>query len=72
MGQDEAQGRFEMYRRDWNDISINDPSSKADDARLGDDEDQWNFSGGGPIIKDSLWWYLGYSNRETLSTMKVL
>ncbi len=59
--------RLEMYRTDWNDISVGDPNTEDDDAQLGSDEDQWNFSGGGPLIKDHFWWYAGYTSREALT-----
>ncbi|MBN2134996.1 MAG: TonB-dependent receptor [Acidobacteria bacterium] len=59
--------RLEMYRKSWNDITYANPEIDTDDAQVGDSEDQWNFSGGGPLIEDFLWWYIGYTSRESLT-----
>jgi hypothetical protein len=52
--------RLEMTRVNWNDLSVKNPDTTADDVRQGIDNDAWWFSAGGPLYPDVLWWYFGY------------
>jgi hypothetical protein len=56
-----ALGRLEMWRMNWNDLSLNNPARTDDDTRAGRQGDVWNISGGGPLYPDMIWWYVGYS-----------
>jgi hypothetical protein len=62
--------RLDVFRANWNDISLNDPDRDDDDIRDGADEDSLDISGGGPILPDMLWWYLSYSSIEKLSNFQ--
>jgi hypothetical protein len=53
--------RLEMSRSTWNDISDSNPNTTSDDTRLGINLDDWNYTAGGPLYPDVLWWYLGYT-----------
>lgn len=55
-----ALARFELTRTLWNDISRSNPDSTADDTRKGNDKNAYNYSIGGPLYPDILWWYVGY------------
>ena len=62
-----ALARLEMNRLLWNDISENNPNITTDNTRTGAQGNVWNYSGGGPLYPDMIWWYVGYSDyaRET-------
>ena len=52
--------RFEMKRAAWNDVSERNPDREDDNRQLGSDDDQWDYTGGGPLYPDVLWWFVGY------------
>jgi hypothetical protein len=63
-----ALGRLEMTRVNWNDLSLLNPDSAADDRRQGADGDRKYYSIGGPLYPDVVWWFFGYypSSTETI------
>jgi hypothetical protein len=52
--------RLEMTRVNWNDLSEKNPATAADNVRQGQDNDAWNYTVGGPLYPDVVWWYFGY------------
>jgi len=60
-------GRLELARTNWNDKTLNNPATTADDARLGAKQNNWTMNGGGPLYPDVLWWYLSYSKFDVIT-----
>jgi hypothetical protein len=52
--------RFEMDRAAWNDVSERNPDRTDDNDQYGSDNDQWDYTGGGPLYPDVFWWFVGY------------
>jgi hypothetical protein len=69
-GSNELHGiaRLTMTRQLWNDLSLRNPATTADDARMGSSNNEWAYSGGGPLYPDMIWWYVGYLSTNINST----